>query len=1149
MGMRTPFAALLITLVSLLDCRSAAPTPETSARSPSAPVLSVAESTVPRVHAEPLVTLTASDGTGLRLVRLGVRAVIDEPLALTEMSMAFQNPLDRTIEGTFRFTLPQGASVSRFAMRVGEAWQEGEVVELQSARRAYEDFLHKKQDPALLEQAAGSEFSARVFPIPAHGLKELILSYSQEIAPHTGYGLPLEGLPELGAFDVELSHARAKEPEVSFHRERVMPRDVGLAPKETSSDGLESGDLVLARVRPRIEAAPEPLRSAILLFDTSASRALGFADQLNALTRIIGSIVEQGGAHAPLAVACFDQTVQTIFEGEAGSFGAKEIARIEGRGALGASDLDRALTWAGEAAKKQGYKRVVLVTDGVATAGTTGDDALVATTRGLRQDGVERLDAIAVGGIQDDARLRRIVTAGLEHDGVVADGALDEPSLARRLSLATRSGIAVKIEGATWSWPRTLDGVQPGDERTVYAEVPGKRAGIKLDVGGKVTVPTLRSVERPLLERSWAQAKIASLLDQRASNGDDPGISKEIVKLSVAHRVVSPFTAMIVLETEYDYARFNIDRHAVADILTIDHGAITVAERSTFENGKSGAAPAATATATSVPPATHAPRKTNAQEEAQFGMTGLLDTGATEARSARGGVPDVSGDPTSARGNMWGASIGDSFGAGGLGLSGTGEGGGGRGEGIGLGGAGQGFGSGHGRIAGSHVTRAPVMREGATTVNGRLPPEIIQHVVRQNFGRFRGCYDEGLRQDRGLTGRVTVRFVIDRSGAVAQAVDGGSDLPNADVVACVVRAFSNLSFPMPKGGLVTVVYPIVFTPEGGTGNGPAPAMPRESMQLPAPPPEPAHSKSDPYGGRFKDVMDALAKGDASSAHALASGWHDGDPGDVLGLVALGETLEATQDVDRASRAYGSIIDLFPARADLRRFAGGRLEHLAGGVGVDLAIDTYSKANEERPDHPSSHRLLAFALLKKGLYERAFDAGVAGLTQRYPGGRFAGVERVLREDLGLIGAAWARAEPKRRAEILKRVTDMGGSIENEPSLRFILTWETDANDVDFHIYDAKGGHAYYGSPSLTSGGSLYADVTTGYGPECFTIRSPKSKRAGPYDLQANYFSRGPMGFGMGKVEIVDHDGAGNLSFEERPYVVMTDHAFVDLGTAR
>jgi hypothetical protein len=39
----------------------------------------------------------------------------------------------------------------------------------------------------------------------------------------------------------------------------------------------------------------------------------------------------------------------------------------------------------------------------------------------------------------------------------------------------------------------------------------------------------------------------------------------------------------------------------------------------------------------------------------------------------------------------------------------------------------------------------------------------------------------------------------------------------------------------------------------------------------------------------------------------------------------------------------------------------------------------------------------------------------------------------------------------------------------------------------------------------------------------------------------------MGYGMGKLEIIEHDGHGGLTFVERPYVVMQDHAFVDLGT--
>jgi hypothetical protein len=75
------------------------------------------------------------------------------------------------------------------------------------------------------------------------------------------------------------------------------------------------------------------------------------------------------------------------------------------------------------------------------------------------------------------------------------------------------------------------------------------------------------------------------------------------------------------------------------------------------------------------------------------------------------------------------------------------------------------------------------------------------------------------------------------------------------------------------------------------------------------------------------------------------------------------------------------------------------------------------------------------------------------------------------------------------------------------------------------------------------------VTTGYGPEYFTIRKAKSQRSGPYKVQAHYYSRGPMGYGMGKLEIIEHDGNGGLTFEERPYVVMVDPAFLDLGVVK
>jgi hypothetical protein len=192
-------------------------------------------------------------------------------------------------------------------------------------------------------------------------------------------------------------------------------------------------------------------------------------------------------------------------------------------------------------------------------------------------------------------------------------------------------------------------------------------------------------------------------------------------------------------------------------------------------------------------------------------------------------------------------------------------------------------------------------------------------------------------------------------------------------------------------------------------------------------------------------------------------------------------------------------------------------------------------------------MLAYALLRLGRHAEAFAAMERGLERSYPSGRFAGVERIMREDVGLIAAAWIRKEPKQRAALLRRLTSARSELPRGPSLRFLLSWETDANDVDFHIHDGRGGHAFYSQKDLPSGGSLYADVTTGYGPECFTIDGKAT--AFPYRLQIHYYSRGPMGFGMGRLQIVQHDGEGGLKLEQRPFVVMNDRAFVDLGTVK
>ncbi|MBI5623841.1 MAG: hypothetical protein HY924_08690 [Elusimicrobia bacterium] len=991
------------------------------------------------------VSLTSSDGTGLKLSRMTARAVVEGPLAFTELQLAFENPEDRVIEGRFRVVMPQGASVSRFAMKNDSGWQEGEVVERAKARAAYEDFLHRRQDPALLEMAAGNEFSARVFPIPARGVKELIISYSQELGrAEAPYALPLKGLPEVGSLDAAVSaggEVLAELKKTSY----VPARDFEAPlPAAGPSLGLRHGELAVVRVRPVLKSQPEPVGSLLVLFDTSASRALGFESQRRLLAALIEGLAKGSGPGTPVTVAAFDQTVRLVYEGTAGGFGDEAMASIRKDRALGASDLMRAVEWAAGALKARPAKRVLLITDGVATQGETGPEELAAAVKKLKAAGAERMDAVAVGGIRDEDLLKRLVTAGLPKDGAVADGKLPIEEIGAKLTEATSSGLEVAVEGASWVWPKTLQGLQAKDDVFVFARLPGSKA-FKLSIGRRVVHTPPESIaksQKPLVERAWAKAMIASLLRKHESADGSQAKAKvqdEIVDLSVKHRVVAPFTSLLVLETAEDYVRYGIDRKALADILTVaDHGIRIVqrppesirvpepqrpSELSLFDRIAGNILPAK-----SMPMA-----GAMASLDGSAGMQGSAEPPA-ESEAFQPGAAGADYDTSMAAPDV-------SYGG--------------------------------GAMAGVSPMLMP--RPSAAPEPSPVP----------SVAAMRGAEEARAREEMGS-----------RQGAMARRMP--SRLP------------PDSPHPVPPG--VSAEQPQKGTP--------------------------------PYTGKFKDVMELIRSGQAQKALTTARSWLEETPGDVMALVAMGEACEALSDWTCASRAYGSIIDLYASRADLRRYAGARLERVRGGL--DLAVDSYAKAVDNRPDHPSSHRLYAFGLLKQGRHRQAFEAMAKGVAQRYPAGRFRGVERILAEDLGLIAAAWIKAEPGRKTEILQQLTAAGGVQEKEPSLRFVLNWETDANDVDFHIYDGKGGHAYYSQPLLSSGGELYADVTTGYGPECFTIRKPRSGRAFPYTLQAHYYSRGPMGYGMGKLSVIEHDGNGTLGFEERPFVVMVDSAFVDLG---
>jgi hypothetical protein len=321
--------------------------------------------------------------------------------------------------------------------------------------------------------------------------------------------------------------------------------------------------------------------------------------------------------------------------------------------------------------------------------------------------------------------------------------------------------------------------------------------------------------------------------------------------------------------------------------------------------------------------------------------------------------------------------------------------------------AGEGFGAGHGRLGGEHLARAPQVRMGSTTVSGRLPPEVIQRIVRQNFGRFRACYQDGLRRRKDLAGRVTVRFVIGRDGSVMSLGNGGSDLGDAAVIACVIRAFGGLSFPQPEGGIVVVTYPILFS-ESGAAERPAGAS--DARPLPTPTPHghgwiswsndhwaPPSSRYKRPSWRYEQVEPQAA---TASHRPGDDRWMNG--------ASVARLAAAVARSPGSRRAREALVR--------REIAAGRFEEAYADALAFVALD---------PDLPSAREALADAATVSGRERDALMAmdGAAALESR----------RVSRH-LGAARAFVAAGDDRRACAHLRALGDLAPKDYSEGAVR-------------------------------------------------------------------------------------------------------------------
>lgn len=1043
--------------------------------------------------ADAKISLTASDGSGLVLRSIDARAVLYGPLAFTEVHLVFANPEPVMREGTFAIALPAGAAVSRFAMKLPQGWQEGEVVERQSARATYETFLRKRVDPAMLEKDTGSSnvFRGRVFPILPRQEKEIVIAYTQTFtAASEPYRLPLVGLPSVEQLDIQLFVPSTKKAFV-VHRNGVRPDhdfEVSLA---GTPDAVRGGRFAVVRVsdpdaRPATSSgAPSGAMQGDLavLIDSSASRIGTYERDVAAVTRIVGALHPSA-----IKVACFDQEVEPM----------ASLAEAARRRPAGATDLERGLRWL----KTTGAKRAIVLTDGAATTSPLAPAALGAVAKEV---GLDRIDAIATGGVRADTIALRALALG----GTVVDVEDAPGDVAVALKMpAGRVGRA-SFEGASNAWPSSLAKagarrssalafVEIAEDKPLRVVMDGKGGAQPRDVTRIDTAPAA------LIERAVAEAKIRELEDERATTTTEARkteLAREIVSLSVRHRILTELTAMLVLETEADYKRFDIPREAMRDIPVVGPRGVEIVPRGGGQ--------------VVLPPS----------QKSVSPMIDAIRAGDRTADTDRDGIPDADdrcpNEPETFNGFEDDDGCPD------------------RGTVI---------------IESNQILilqmvhfkdgSAEILPESLPIVQAladtlRFHPEfdlvaIIGHT--DSRGSPDVNRELSLRRAMAVRAAVVARGVEPRR-LIARGVGGAFPIdPKNDAEAFARNRRVEFKILVADGSATGVEVPGLDRALKPSGKEQESVMPSMTVRRGKPAPV-AHALS----GKLAAIALLLDQKKADDALHVAETWLKTSPDDMLAWTARGQALDALNRSREAARSFGSILEL-ASRPEQRRAAAGWLEALTARhkEAGELAIAQYRRALEERPEQPSSYRLLAWSLVRGGHIDEALATTLDALDHAasFDPRRFPMAVEALKRDAGVLAVAAGKGKtPAEREAILKRARFAGAIPSDGASTTLALTWETDESDLDIHLVPSKNASEPV-SVAMT-------DIRAGYGPEVITLEPDQVKKG--WTLAVHQVRRGPQGFAFGKVAITSHDGLGNLSVSDRPFVIMNENAAVSLGT--
>lgn len=540
----------------------------------------------------------------LSLRKFHVDAHIEDGFARTTIDQTYFNHTHSRQEGTFKFPLPPDASLSRLAMYVNGKLMEGGMVERDHGRNVFEQIMHTKRDPALLEWVDGSTFKMRVFPLEPRQEKRIVLSYTQRLpndydrteyrfpaghsfdkvrdwstrltvangagktrwfspthllkATDDGDNLVLEGDLHNAVLDkdlvVELTNANSQDNGLS----RKIEESVAF-----SSAHHEGFRYEMLRFRPNLSRELDrPRRNWVFLYESSGDRNPLLARvQLDVISTMLEhaehddtfsiiSAATESEAFRIKPVRCSKKNIQ------------KAIAWLEKAHLVGALDLEEAFAKAKPFCKSKDDTLLIHVGTATAVLGERDEKTLL---KSLPSD----IKYVGVGVGKRWSRSFMKSAAGqtgghftqINPDEKVNWRAfelistLNAPRLINLKVDSGRKGVRFLTFTETIAHGQEIAATarlplkaKPLESVTVTGSLNGQQFSRKLPVSNVAP-------KAGYLPRTWTRLEIDRLVANGSAANKDT-----IIALSKAMYVMSPFTSLLVLEDEAMYEQFNVDR-------------------------------------------------------------------------------------------------------------------------------------------------------------------------------------------------------------------------------------------------------------------------------------------------------------------------------------------------------------------------------------------------------------------------------------------------------------------------------------------------------------------------------------------------------------------------------------------------------------